>query len=260
MNVRLLIDGDIIAYRVAAACEHPVKWDEDLWTLHTSEAEVHAEITRVITGLQEKLETDDVVVALSDRMNFRKEINPDYKANRAATRKPMGLKPAQDFLKTSYKAIVWPRLEADDCLGIMATQNLSTDVIIVSDDKDLMTIAGKHYQKGELIEVSDRQAMLNFYTQVLTGDTVDNYKGCRGVGPVKAERILAGCKTAAEMWQATLGAYAKAEQSSEDALMNARMAHLLRRDDVDDAFGNIELWKPPVTADEMYQMEMANGA
>lgn len=37
-----------------------------------------------------------------------------------------------------------------------------TEDIIVSDDKDMMTIAGKHYQKGELIEVSDRQAMLNF--------------------------------------------------------------------------------------------------
>ena len=260
MTVRLLVDGDIIAYRVAAACEHPVKWDEDLWTLHTSEAEVKAELAKVITGLQEKLDTDDVVIALSDKQNFRKEINPDYKANRASTRKPMGLKPAQDFFRTCYKAIVWPRLEADECLGIMATQNLSTDVIIVSDDKDLMTIAGKHYQKGELIEVSERQALLNFYTQVLTGDTVDNYKGCRGVGPVKAERILSGCTTASEMWQATLGAYAKAEQSSEDALMNARMAHLLRREDVDDAFGHIELWKPPVTTDEMYQMEMANGA
>ena len=53
MNVRLLVDGDIIAYRTAAACEHPVKWDEDLWTLHTSEAEVMAELTKSIEALKE---------------------------------------------------------------------------------------------------------------------------------------------------------------------------------------------------------------
>ena len=86
----------------------------------------------------------------------------------------------------------------------MATQSFDEDTIIVSDDKDLQTIAGYHYNKGEVIEVSEQQALKNFYTQVLTGDTADNYKGCRGVGPVKAERILAGCRTSLDMWQAVL--------------------------------------------------------
>lgn len=260
MNVRLLIDGDIIAYRIAAACEHPIKWDEDLWTLHTSEAEVMAELTKSIEALKDKFKTEEVIIALSDRKNFRKELNPEYKANRANTRKPMGLAVAQDFFKTKYLAVIWPTLEADDVLGIMATQSFDEDTIIVSDDKDLQTIAGYHYNKGEVIEVSEKQALKNFYTQVLTGDTADNYKGCRGVGPVKAERILAGCKTSLDMWQAVLGAYAKAEQPSEDALMNARMAYLLRAGDVNVSFGNVKLWTPPLTADEGYTKEMAHGS
>ena len=102
MNVRLLVDGDIIAYRTAAACEHPIKWDEDLWTLHTSEAEVMAELTKSIEALKDKFKTEEVIIALSDRKNFRKELNPEYKANRANTRKPMGLGVAQDFFKTKY--------------------------------------------------------------------------------------------------------------------------------------------------------------
>ena len=260
MNVRLLVDGDIIAYRTAAACEHPIKWDEDLWTLHTSEAEVMAELTKAIEALKDKFKTEEVIIALSDRKNFRKELNPEYKANRANTRKPMGLGVAQDFFKTKYLAVIWPTLEADDVLGIMATQSFDEDTIIVSDDKDLQTIAGYHYNKGEVIEVSEQQALKNFYTQVLTGDTADNYKGCRGVGPVKAERILAGCKTSLDMWQAVLGAYAKAEQPSEDALMNARMAYLLRAGDVNISFGNVKLWEPPLTADEGYTKEMAHGS
>ena len=29
-----LVDGDIYIFKAAAASEHPVQWDEDLWTLH----------------------------------------------------------------------------------------------------------------------------------------------------------------------------------------------------------------------------------
>jgi DNA polymerase-1 len=228
--------------------------------MHTSEAEVMAELTKSIEALKDKFKTEEVIIALSDRKNFRKELNPEYKANRANTRKPMGLGVAQDFFKTKYLAVIWPTLEADDVLGIMATQSFDEDTIIVSDDKDLQTIAGYHYNKGEVIEVSEQQALKNFYTQVLTGDTADNYKGCRGVGPVKAERILAGCRTSLDMWQAVLGAYAKAEQPSEDALMNARMAYLLRAGDVNVSFGNVKLWEPPLTADEGYTKEMAHGS
>ena len=63
-----------------------------------------------------------------------------------------------------------------------------------------------------------------------------------------------------DMWQAVLGAYAKAEQPSEDALMNARMAYLLRAGDVNVSFGNVKLWTPPLTADEGYTKEMAHGS
>ena len=50
----LLIDGDIVAYQAAAATEVPVKWDEDLWTLHAYESEGQALIKQKIASMIEK--------------------------------------------------------------------------------------------------------------------------------------------------------------------------------------------------------------
>ena len=55
----LLLDGDLIAYRIAAALETPVNWGDGLWTLHCYEDEcnkafVHkVESIKAETGLTE---------------------------------------------------------------------------------------------------------------------------------------------------------------------------------------------------------------
>ena len=34
-----LVDADILAYQAAAASEQPIKWDDDIWTLHAFESD-----------------------------------------------------------------------------------------------------------------------------------------------------------------------------------------------------------------------------
>ena len=64
----LLLDGDLIAYRIAAALETPINWGNGLWTLHCYEDEcnkafVHkVESIKADTGLNicpKKHEYDD---------------------------------------------------------------------------------------------------------------------------------------------------------------------------------------------------------
>ncbi len=61
----------------------------------------------------------------------------------------------------------------------------------MSIDKDLDMIRGWHYNfiKDKKYFIDDQQAIKHFYTQILTGDRVDNIIGLRGIGPKKAEKI-----------------------------------------------------------------------
>ena len=64
--------------------------------------------------------------------------------------------------------------------------------IIVSIDKDLLQLPGRHYNfvKDLFTNVSEEQGLRTFYLQLLTGDRSDNIPGLSGVGPKTAEKLL----------------------------------------------------------------------
>ena len=76
----------------------------------------------------------------SDSTNFRKTIQPAYKGHRNR-KKPCGYKRVINQLKTEYEVIVMPTLEADDALGIYATEHPGN--VICSPDKDMRQIPGQ---------------------------------------------------------------------------------------------------------------------
>ena len=74
--MKLLVDGDIVAYRTAVSLEHPIEWEDGFWTLHSDVEECTSEIRNYLSWLLEEVEqATDIVVALTDKDNFRKEIN-----------------------------------------------------------------------------------------------------------------------------------------------------------------------------------------
>ena len=244
----LLLDGDLIAYRTSAAKEHPINWGDGLWTLHSDEKECQLAAKQYIEHLQTITGIDEVVIAHSAPVNFRKELNPTYKANRAETRKPMALKPLQAWLKEEYSVLGFPRLEADDVMGIAGSEGGSM-FIIISDDKDMMTIPSWHFipDTRTFMEVNRAQANFNFYCQALTGDATDNYKGVPNVGRKTAEKILMGVDPLDEvtMWERVKHSYLKAGLTEDDAIMNARMARILRHGEYDMKANKEILWTPP---------------
>lgn len=66
----ILLDGDILAFQVAVRLETPINWgaDEetgvDLWTLHADPEAGCQQMDRWLDDLMEKLEGDDLVIAL----------------------------------------------------------------------------------------------------------------------------------------------------------------------------------------------------
>ena len=88
--MQLLIDGDIVAYKVASACEHPIDWGDGLWTMHSYENEIEEGVDNFISQLKSQAKADTILTALSDTRNFRKEqVSAYYKANRSGQRRPM---------------------------------------------------------------------------------------------------------------------------------------------------------------------------
>lgn len=233
---KLLIDSDIIAFRAAAACEVPVNWGKGLWTLHSYEEDVIAHMEDQLYVLRKDAPVDGLLMAMSDSKNYRKKVAPYYKANRKDIRKPILLQFAKEYLRESYESVTYPMLETDDVLGILGTTH--KDSIIWSIDKDLLTIPAKHWIEGEVVEVTEKEANRKFLEQCLTGDSTDNYRGCPGVGPKAAIKILdEECS-----WKQVVKAYEDKGLSKEVALENARLARILRKGEYDIKKGEVKLW------------------
>lgn len=204
-----LLDGDIFAFRVACTTEND------------NEAIAVYRVNEMIENTLAEVEATEYKLFLTSPDNFRKQIYPEYKANRTAT-KPKHLQFLRDYLVESWQGTVATGMEADDYLGIH--QNESS--IICSIDKDLLQVPGKHYNivKKEFYEIDEETGFRNFYTQLLTGDTSDNIKGIAGIGPVKAKKALAEATNEYEMFCIVRDMY----QNDEWLIMNGQCLWILR--------------------------------
>ena len=134
--------------------------------------------------------------------------------------------------------------EADDAIGLLATGEHKDNCVIISGDKDMRTIpAWQCCIIDDQIEYVDEQkADYNFCTQALTGDQTDGYKGCVGVGAVKASRVLNDKKNIAECWEAVLREYYRNKYSIDDAYHQARLARILREGEYNYQTNQPKLW------------------
>lgn len=253
-----LIDADILAYQASSTVERAIKWGEDLWTLHAYESEAQEHFDNMVKTITEKAGCDSYLLAWTDTQNFRKDVLPSYKANRAATRKPLVLSAIRKWAQENYDSQILPSLEGDDILGLVATDpHMKDNVIVCTIDKDLKSVPGNHYNfaADELFTVSLHEANIFHMTQTLTGDPTDGYKGCPGVGAVSAKKILdkaveEGTPWASEeqlnalLWKAVVATYEKAGLCEAVALEQAQVARILRYGDYEFKQGKITLWKP----------------
>jgi 5'-3' exonuclease len=187
----LLIDADIIAYRAAASAENE---------------NIDIAISRTDSMMMELLSFDNKYLSfLSGENNFRKVINPEYKANRKDIIKPIYLNDCKQYLIDEFKSIVTDGYEADDALGFNQTE----ETVICSIDKDLMMIPGMHYNfvKKEYHEVSELDGIKQFYRQMLIGDSVDNIMGIKGIGKVKAAKLIDPLENEEEMYNLVANLY-----------------------------------------------------
>lgn len=237
----LLIDGDIVVYRYSSIVEHEVDWGDDVWSLWADAKEAKQLILQYLEILKDMTEADDFIVCFSDKDNFRKTVYPDYKHNRKGKRKPVCYKACLEWMKSEFKSCTMPNLEGDDVMGILATSGKYDDPVIVSEDKDMKTVPCLLWRGGEMSRVSEKDADYYHLYQTLVGDTTDGYGGLKGTGDKRATQLL---KDEGATWNTVVKAYEKAGYTEEDALVQARLARILRHTDYDHKKKEPILWTP----------------
>lgn len=194
-----LVDADLLVYRVGFA------------SAGTPEGIARARLDEMYKRILEATQAERVISYLTstDKSNFRFTLFPEYKANRVQP-KPEHYLMLREYLTDQYFATVVHGQEADDAIGIAAMQEPQSVVCTI--DKDLDMIPGWHYNfvQDRLYLINELEAFRAFYRQCLEGDKgTDNIEGCAGIGKVKAERILVGCESETEMFEAVLRTYEK---------------------------------------------------
>lgn len=250
--LKVLIDADMFAFQACAAVEKETDWGNDIWTLHADLNEAKAYfIDKLNTAVERSLVhlkyagEFEVIFCFSDAHNFRKKILPTYKANRIGKRKPVCYRGIVDWVEEKYKTYIIPNLEADDVMGILATHAKGKGKsIIISGDKDMKCIPTNIYNhmSDTFDTISEQEATYWHLYQTLVGDTADNYSGCPSIGAKTAEKLLADGK---DTWETVVAQYVKKGLTEEDALTQARVAHILQNSDYDQKLKEpIKLWKP----------------
>jgi DNA polymerase I len=241
----LLVDGDLVAHKIASALQEEIDWGDDISSLHCNVEHIKLTFDAAIDNYAKaaKAPRAEVIIAFTGYTNFRKDLYPDYKANRSS-RKPVGYRAAKEWILSEYNCKAVESLEADDVLGIMATCGKYKNPIIVSDDKDLLQIPCRVFSpnKGKTTTVTKEDGYRTHMIQTLTGDRTDNYPGCPGVGEITAAKVLDGLMLE-DMWPAVVGLFEAKGFTEEDALLQARLAKILQTEDFDRKKRKVKLWK-----------------
>jgi hypothetical protein len=215
----------------ARAAEHDTAV---IWSRREIEPVDHC-LQTVKTSLENTIDVlglTDYTGYLSGRGNFRDDVFPDYKANRETLGKPKHYRAIRDYLIREWRAVLVDGMEADDAIRI-AAKAASYDFVVVGVDKDLDQIVGDHYNwvTGESYTVSAKDSIRFFYEQLLSGDPTDNIPGIDGIGPVKAKKALAECKTPKECAETVFAMYRDAGFKDDVLERNATLVWIKRAKD-----------------------------
>lgn len=203
---RLLIDADYLVYTMGYASEKKANFaDGDV--IKTPDLDLAKRlILKTVKGFLNLFETDDYVLVLSGKGNWRSEFYSEYKANRASLIKPLCYNEIRQWLMSLPDTVLVNGEEADDWLASRVTQSKTSEKIhsgepekgaieeiIVSADKDFFTVplgAVYNLSTKKLFRPTIPQAFSFLFFQAMAGDRVDGYYGVPWLGEAKSTRIL----------------------------------------------------------------------
>ena len=156
----------------------------------------------IINKLEETWQIEEIIVFNGARGNYRKILDPTYKANRTKP-KPILLPTISKYVKDNYNSKQAYGMETDDLVAIywnkLQKEIGRNNVIIVSIDKDYKQlpalIYNYHSNSKKVFDISEEEAIHNFHAQMIIGDSADNINFCKGYGVKYTQKLFKDCKT-----------------------------------------------------------------
>lgn len=198
----LIVDGLNLAFR---------------WK-HQNKLDFEHDYVRTVQSLAKSYNCGEIVVLGDGGSNYRKSIDPEYKANRKERYKEQTEKEEQEFQEflaefqvtmntlkyKGYLTLKYAGVEADDIAALICQnrENLGIDNIwMISSDKDWDLLIDEHISRFSTVTRKETTLMTwdehyefepeYFLTyKCLTGDKGDNVPGVDGVGPKRATQLI----------------------------------------------------------------------
>jgi len=192
----LVIDIESYIFRACTACKTLIQDSKNKY-IYTESYDLRKGmdfLNGFIENLKNKFLTNDVVLVIGDKNNWRKQCYPDYKANRKDKEKPPMYDIVLNEVFNNYDVASLPNLEADDTCRIISedNRNYPTRKILVSIDKDFHSFPCELYDPlhDKQYVINQQEADYNLMKQIIMGDKADNIQGLEGYGEVKTTKFL----------------------------------------------------------------------
>lgn len=187
-----IVDADSLIYSSSYNVE----------TLDEAINKFNTALESVLSDLSNYCEVTDVVICSGGDNKLRKAINKSYKANRSKD-KPIFLSDLHDEVKLSYDSVFVDGYETDDVVASLwydhSCKYGEDSVIIVANDKDYKQFPcwyfDTYWNRRNLDKIEEFDAIKNFYSQMIIGDTADNINYIKGKGKSFVNKYLKTCKT-----------------------------------------------------------------
>lgn len=194
----LLVDADSLIFASCYKKRDKPEDDKYYRDIEYAQAKFDEQFMSIVNKLEDMYPIERVITFSGSKGNFRKLITPVYKANRKKQELPPLLDDMHQFVKDEYDSVWGYGVETDDMVArywkALAKEVGRNNVMIVSIDKDYKQFPclmyNYHYKHKEVLDISEDEALFNFYEQMIIGDTADNVNYFKGKGKKYAEKYL----------------------------------------------------------------------
>lgn len=250
-----LIDADTVVFGAVSVHQYEyydIEKGEDAFGINLEDALSHSldHVEKILAATGCK----SAELYFTAGMNFRYQVDPDYKANRKGLHRPPGLKETKVAMLEHYPGKVCLEWEADDEVTYLKKKDPEKYILCAVDKDVLKATPGKHWNyyssaryniEPKWVDVDDTTAIRHNFLQAIIGDPTDGIKGVPGIGAKGAEKFIPKePNNDIDCWLGVVKAFESKGLTILDALVTYQLVSMHQLVDDENGEPKLELFNP----------------